>query len=238
MQKFKMLIFILLIAVSVLFASTIRAKTLFEDDFSKGTDKWELFPGQGEITIEKGSPPEYGPNVLLVSSPSGNTLAFVKDFTFTDGIIDLLWRDKEIAEGEVADRDTDGPLMARMQALDFNSGCLLEFDKGDGLHFDILGGAGVLPPRGPETEGKWNWLRWRLEGNLLQAKFWEPGQEEPEDWVIEAEDASYKEGFVGLRTWSGTAEVAYYRVSDLDGPSLSVEPQEKTTTIWARIKTE
>ena len=213
------------------------AKTLFEDDFSKGTDKWELIPGAGKIEIGKGSPPEFGPNVLLASSPSGDTLAFVKDFTFTDGIIDLLWRDKEIGEGGVDDKDADGPLIARMQAKDLNNGCLVEFDKGDGLHFDILGGAGVLPPRGPQSEGKWNWLRWRLEGDLLQAKFWEPGKEEPKDWVIEAKDSSYESGFVGLRAWSGTVEAAYYRISDLDGPTpFAVELQDKISTVWGRIK--
>ncbi|MBM3237647.1 hypothetical protein FJZ31_15260 [Candidatus Poribacteria bacterium] len=213
------------------------AKTLFEDNFKKGTDNWELIPGQGKIEIGKGSPPEYGPNVFLASSPGGtDTLAFVKDFTFTDGIIDVLWRDKEIAEGGVDDREADGPLITRMQAKDLTKGCLVEFDKGDGLHFDILGGSGVLPPRGPQSGGKWNWLRWRLEGDLLQVKFWEPGKNEPKVWVIEVKDTTYKSGFVGLRAWSVTVEAAYYRISDLDGPSFAVEFQDKAPIVWGRIK--
>jgi hypothetical protein len=58
--------------------------------------------------------------------------------------------------------------------------------------------------------------------------------------MLEIKDGAFKSGAVGLRAWSGTAEVAFFRVSDLDGPDpLAVEPQQgKLATRWGALKQE
>jgi hypothetical protein len=158
------LAFILALTSGLFQIQMSEAKTLFEDNFSQGGQKWDLVDNGGKISLQKGSPPEYGPDVLVLESPAGiNVLAFIKEGfdDFEDGIIEVLWRDKEIAEGAVADRDADGPLIFRVQGPPgFVSLYLIEYDVDAGFHFDIVGGAGVQGA-GPKNEGKWNWVKAR-----------------------------------------------------------------------------
>ncbi|HIE25711.1 TPA: hypothetical protein EYP66_00310 [Candidatus Poribacteria bacterium] len=230
-----------ILAIVVLLANMIMpagTKTIFEDDFSGGKlDKnWVLVPGAGKIELTKDKPPEYGPDVMNIDSPSGNTLAFVKeiDVKFTDGIIEILWIDTRLPE------DVDGPLVARAQSMDeagFNQSYLIEWDTDTGLHLDILGGTGVQDPKGSMSEGDWVWLKFWLEGNELKIKGWKAGEAEPKKWTLEWEDSAktYESGAVGLRAWSGGAHVAFFRVTDLEGPS-AVEPQDKVSVTWGKIK--
>jgi len=154
--------------------------------------------------------------------------AIVKDLVFTDGIIEVLWKDANLPE------DADGPLLARIQAAE--AWYLLEVDTDTGLHFDVVGGGGVVGA-GQMSTGEWTWMKWRLEGTLLKAKAWPAGQDEPGVWELEIEDATYESGGVGFRCWSGIVEAAYYRVTDLDGPSdVAVEPESVLATTWGGIK--
>jgi hypothetical protein len=169
---------VLLLFVFVSFVSLFsiaRAATLFEDDFTQGLDNWELTLGGGIIETGNSDPPEYGPKVLIMDQAAGvNTLAFVKDLEFTDGIIEILWKDANLPE------DADGPLIARKQPAG-EAWYLLELDTDTGFHFDVVGGAGVIGA-GQMSTGEWTWLKWRLEGNLLQAKAWLASENEPDAW--------------------------------------------------------
>ena len=108
-----LLLFVFLSSLSLL--PIAQAATLFEDDFTQGLDDWELTLTGGTIEIGNSDLPEYGPKVLIMSQAAGsNTLAFVKDLEFTDGIIEVLWRDANLPE------DADGPLIARKQPSDPN----------------------------------------------------------------------------------------------------------------------
>lgn len=220
-------------------SSFAAAKTLFQDDFSKGDTKWELMPGAGKITIVETKAPQYGPKAMLLESPSGNTIAFAKGVeNLADGIVEVFWRDKEIAEGAVPDRDADGPVFFRAQGKAFTQCYLVEFDVDTGFHFDIVDAGGVRGA-GPKSAGQWNWIKIRFEGANLRAKVWDHGTKEPPTWTLELEDKTFAAGFVGLRAWSGTAEVAFFRVSDLGGPDpfLAVEPAAKLPLIWGMLKT-
>ena len=87
------------------------------------------------------------------------------------------------------------------------------------------------------SSGDWTWIKARFEGPSLKVKIWFADEDEPDAWNLEAEDASFVEGTVGLRCWSGTAHIAYVRVSDLEGPTpKAVEAQDKLTTTWGEIK--
>lgn len=179
--------------VCLIFVSIIaEADTLFEDDFSQGLDNWELIEAGGTIETGKGDPPEYGPDILIMEQAAGvNTLAVVKELEFTDGIIEILWKDANLPE------NADGPLIARKQEAG-ESWYLLELDTDTGFHFDVVGGQGVVGA-GQKSSGEWNWIKWRLEGSLLQAKTWLAGEEEPDAWELELEDETYESGGVGLR---------------------------------------
>lgn len=215
---------------TVLVFSTAEAVTLFEDDFSGDLDAWELILGGGTIETGTSDPPEYGPKVLIMDQASGvNMLAIVIDLEFTDGIIEILWKDAGLPE------DADGPLIARKQPVG-ESWYLLELDTDTGFHFDVVGGGGVVGA-GQMSTGEWTWMKWRLEGPILQARAWPPGEAEPGDWELEIEDTTYESGGVGFRCWSGIVEAAYYRVTDLDGPSdVAVEPEGVLATTWGGIK--
>jgi hypothetical protein len=228
--SFVFFLFVFVSLATVLIYSTAEAVTLFEDDFSGDLGDWELTLGGGTIEIGSSDPPEYGPKVLIMNQASAvNTLAVVKDLEFTDGIIEILWRDANLPE------DVDGPLIARKQPAGENW-YLLELDTDTGLHFDIVGGAGVIGA-GQMSTGEWTWIKWRLEGAILQARAWLAGDAEPGDWELEIEDATYTSGGVGLRCYSGVMEAAYYRVTDLDGPGgIAVEPEDRLTTTWGEIK--
>ncbi|MFC1715432.1 hypothetical protein ACFL6S_17315 [Candidatus Poribacteria bacterium] len=89
------------------------------------------------------------------------------------------------------------------------------------------------------TSEDWTWLKFMLEGPNLRVKVWNANAKEPDNWDIDYEDAAHlwKEGPVGIRVRSGTALVAFYRVSDLEGADpKSVDPQEKLASRWAEIK--
>jgi hypothetical protein len=229
----RIILSVLLLFVFVSFVSLFsiaQAAILFEDDFTQGLDNWELTEGGGTVEIGNSDPPEYGPKVLIMDQAAGsNTLAIVKDLEFTDGIIEVLWKDANLPE------DADGPLIARKQP-EGEAWYLLELDTDTGFHFDVVGGAGVQGA-GQMSTGEWTWLKWRLEGPLLQAKAWLAGENEPGTWELEIQDETYQSGAVGLRVWSGVIQAAYYRVTDLDGPlAVDFEPQRKLTSTWGHLK--
>lgn len=194
------------------------ANLLFEDDFQKGLDKWEVVSAGGTVQIiETDKPPAYGPKVLEVNSPgSVNIMLFIKDLKVKDVVIEVLWRDAALPE------DADGILVARVSnpvaANDpsFN-GYLLELDTDTGLHIDSIRGgqATTFSPAGGKSPGTWVWLKWYLKGSELKAKWWQFGQPEPEGWEIEATNSDWQEGFVGIRCWSGVAHIAYIRVTKI-----------------------
>jgi hypothetical protein len=197
---------------------TKPANLLFEDDFQKGLDKWELITAGGTIQIiGTDKPPAYGPKVLRVESPgSVNIMAFIKDLKIKDALIEILWKDAALPE------DTDGPLVARVSnpvaANDpsFN-GYLLELDTDTGLHFSSIRGGTetTLVTSGSKSTGEWVWIKWYLKGPDLKAKWWPFGQPEPDKWEIETTNADWQEGLVGIRCWSGVAHVAYIRISKI-----------------------
>lgn len=221
-----------------LLAVSAESKTLFEDDFSDGAtleNNWELSEGAGSVELDKDTPPEYGPDVMVVNSPSGNTIAYVQSLgiDFTDGYVEILWCDADIPE------DADGPLVARAQGMDeagFNSSYLIEWDADTGLHLDVVGGAGVIGATGSMSDGEWVWLKFMLDGSDLKLKGWKAAEAEPADWMFEWDDSTYASGAVGVRAWSGIVNVAFFRVSDMDGPNTAVESCGKLSTTWGEIR--
>lgn len=212
---------------------SLWAETLVEFDFSKEEElnKWVFLEPEG-VELEKSNPPEYGPGVLVMTT-AGHAVGFVKDFKFTDGIIEVLWRDANLPE------DADGPLAARSATTDnADDAYTMELDTDTGFHITIFVAAApqtlVVSDR-RMSDGKWTWMKWRFEGKNQKAKNFKADQKEPEEWEIELDDETFKEGYVGFSIWSGTAEIAFYRVTDLDGPS-AVRLKEKLSTTWGRIK--
>ena len=231
------------VMVSLCLGSLAVGATLFEDDFNDGDGKWTLLPGAGDVSIQRTGTPEFGPNAMVLSITKGDAVAFADLPAFSDGFIEVLWRDREIADGGVDDRDADGPVFFRAQGEAFAHTYLVEHDIDIGFHFDVLsdGGGGMDPEdliAGRRSRGRWAWIKVRAEASLLQAKVWEVGEREPREWTIELNDRSFVEGLVGLRAWSGTAEVAFIRVSDLHGPTpFSVDPSNKLAMTWAGLRT-
>ncbi|MFC1715431.1 hypothetical protein ACFL6S_17310 [Candidatus Poribacteria bacterium] len=125
---------IIAIAMFLCLSPSINAATLFEDDFSNGLDNWTLNPGGGAIEIIEDKPPEYGTEVLSLSIvPDINIMAFVKDLNFTDGYIEMLWKDDALGDG----LDADGTLVARDQVGDFRDCYMVELDEDTGVHIAI-----------------------------------------------------------------------------------------------------
>ena len=241
---------VLLGGLIFLSAFTVQAEILFEDDFSSGNlDRYILTWGVRQekdivknAKIIKSDPPEHGPEALSLDEQPHDTnlLAIIKDLEFSDGFIQLLWIDAALPE------DADGPIFFRSQMdpkdpnTAFDAAILVELDTDTGLHFDILGGVGVVDDaKDPNTQStpEWTWIKIMADGGDLKVKSWVAGTDEPKGWTIEFEDKQYDKGVVGFRAWSGTAEIAYIGISDLDGfVPQAVDARGKLSTTWARLK--
>jgi len=242
MSRVSVLLAASIVFVSLLSVSPAVAKTLFEDNFSAGMGKWEIIgPGEADIKTDNSAPAGYGPDVLFMTeAASGSDLmAFARGVVVTDGFYELLWNDVGLPE------DTDGPIWLRGQdeqsGPNTGNGYLVELDTDTGLHIGVIKNATEGPtftsPAAEMSSGDWTWMKVRFEGPSIQVKIWIAGEAEPGTWNLEAEDASFTEGTIGLRCWSGTAHMAYIRISDLEGPAPGdVEPQAKLAATWGKIK--
>lgn len=229
--------------ISISFLPLSEGKTLFETDFNEGFDesKWVVLGNPKIEVVEDKSAPKYGPKVLSIDNDASIMGIYVKDLVFEDGIVEILWKDMEVNQNP--DRDADGPLFARAdieQSVQKKMwvGYVMELDADSGFHVNVGDGTqapvlAILPDL--RSKGEWNWVKWRLEGKTLQLKTWDPGEKEPEKWMLEAEDDTYSSGEVGIQVWSGKIHVAFFRVTDLDGPS-PVEPKGKLAATWANVK--
>jgi len=240
MSRISVLLAASMVFVFLLSVSPSIAKTLFEDKFNAGMGKWEIIgPGEADIKTDNSAPAGYGPDVLFMTeAASGSDLmAFAKGVFVTDGFYELLWKDVGLPE------DTDGPIWFRGQdelsGPNTGNGYLVELDTDTGLHIAVIKNATEGPtftsPAKEMSSGDWTWMKVRFEGPSIKAKIWLAGETEPNTWNLEAEDPSFTEGTVGLRCWSGTAHMAYIRISDLEGPK-DVEPQAGLATTWGKIK--
>ena len=247
--------YLFLFLLSALFLGLVtvnHAKILFEDDFSSGKlDKYDIAWGDKKpkeiakfVKIVKSDPPKHGPDAFsLQEEPhAGNLVAMIKDVVFEDGFIEMLWIDAGLPE------DADGPLFFRGDlgqkevSKIYDHSILVELDTDTGLHFDFLNGGGVCENcKKPNIKSTpdWTWIKVKAEGKKLSLKAWVDGENEP-NWQIEAENDQYKKGAVGFRAWSGIAEIAYIKITDLDGDAggkeQSVESDGKFTTVWGGIK--
>lgn len=226
---------ILLVVLLLSSFGLLWAKTLVEFDFERKDElnKWE-FLEPDRVELKKSDPPEYGPGVLVIkdTATDNRSVGFVKDFKLKDGIIEVLWKDAALPE------DTDGPLLAKCVEYSYNNGYLLELDTDAGLHLCTItaGNESQIAGPGQMSDDKWKWIKWRFEGKNMKVKAWPAGEKEPDKWELDVDDDTYEEGYVGFRVWSGTAEIAFYRVTDLEGPSVAVELREKLATAWGKIK--
>jgi hypothetical protein len=236
--KFISIIITLSFGLSVL----AGAKTLYETDFSKGDDDWDLIAKGGKIKLDKdNTAPVHGPDALIMDDTAASsdtpTLAYIKNFIFKDGIIHILWKDGRLPE------DTDGPITARAQDEDFQQSYDFELDTDTGLHIETGSAANndavinATKVVGLNSTGDWTWIKVRLEGNHIQVKTWLASKKEPDAWQIDwiDLDSTYMEGNVGLRAWSGQLICAYYLVTDLAGYS-PVNRQGKLSVIWGELK--
>ena len=232
-----------ILSTLIFLALNAQATTLFETDFRDGWDEnqWVVV---GQPTIEAtddDTAPEFGPQILSIDNDASIMGIYLKEFEFTDGIVEVLWKDAEVAQN--ADRDVDGPLFARANIEESADnamwvGYIMELDADSGFHVNVGDGAQapVLDAM-PElkSSGTWNWIEWRLDGPLLQLKTWDARDDKPEAWMLEAEDTTYPSGQVGIEVWSGLAHIAFFRISDLEGPS-TVEPRGRLASLWSVLK--
>jgi len=233
-MKYTVLLGILGIGLVFYAVSINDAKTLFEDDFSAGTTKWEIFAGNGSVDLKESNPPKYGPKVLSIRSVDKNAVVFVKGLSFTDGIIEVLWKDAGLPA-----EDTDGPLFTRVQAPEHANGYLGELDADPGLHIGMLQeGIEKVLAKGSKliSTADWAWMKFQLDGNQLKIKSWLAFDNEPAQWMIEFKDDKYQSGKVGIRVHSGTALIAFFRVTDLQGPGFPVVPHPFPAVSWGLIK--
>ena len=240
----------------VAWSISASAKTLFEDDFSSGDLDGYLIGGThaGNVEIVESNPPENGPQTLFMPElpHEDNLIVAIRDLVITDAIVEILWSDADLPE------DADGPLFVRAQIPDgedpndpafdpaplFDNSYLVELDTDTGLHIDIItAGNGNIEDffvGAMLSSVDWTWIKMQVDGPRLKLKAWLAADPEPAEWNIEGEDESWQEGMVGFRSWSGTVEVAYVRVTDLDGPgggTKAVDPGGKLATTWGGLRT-
>jgi hypothetical protein len=218
---------------TVFLGTSACADTIFEDRFDT-LDRWELADkgGGSSMSLEPSDsvPEPYGPTVLSLRGEYA--MALVRDLVVGDCTITALWRDVE-----PDDYDADGVLAARaMQPPELKGTPLAEV--GEGLYWieqdsdegfqikardakeveETLASFGERSLTNDRTWNKtgWIWQKWQLDGSAMRAKFWPIHEPEPNGWQIHADNDMFSEGRVGLRVWSGHAQVAYFCVSAYD----------------------
>jgi len=211
-----------------------RSSVLLEDQF-QSLENWVIVksesdagdPARAEIVTPNSLPPGFGPLVLELH---GKFLElFAKNLVVSDCVIELLWRDVDPVKA-----DADGPLFARAQ-LPPGARLNLPLPTGDGLYWlehdsdtgfqlklqqnynqeKVLAQLNLTH----QTTGDWNrtgwiWEKWLLHGNQLKATYWPADGFDP-GWLIEIEDSSFRFGGVGFRIWSGHAQIAFIRITEL-----------------------
>ena len=227
----------LVILAAAMMLCEVKAKTLFEDYFNQGTDRWSFVEGAGDFQVKKDSsaPAGYGPEVLCMETPSDWAAAFVEHLVVRDCIVIALVKDISLPQ---TGADADQVIIARTQnytGIGSENGVALEQDAPDDTGLHLFGsGEQDIQINDYHSTGEWTWMMLRLEGADVKAKVWAFEEPEP-DWQIELEEPVYKSGGVGMGIWSGELHVAYFAVADLQG--LAVEPRNKATATWGDVKT-
>lgn len=222
-----------LLIIIALFQNS-RSSVLLEDRF-QSLENWVIVksesdagdPARVEIVRPEVPPPAFGPTVLELR---GKILElFAKNLVVSDCMIELLWRDVDPVKA-----DADGPLFARAQRPP-DAGLNLPLPTGDGLYWlEHDSDAGfqlklqqnynqekvlAMLNHNHKTTGDWNhagwiWEKWLLQGNQLKATYWPSDGIDP-GWLLEIEDSTFRFGGVGFRIWSGHAQIAFIRITEL-----------------------
>lgn len=80
----------------------------------------------------------------------------------------------------------------------------------------------------------WYWMRVRINGNIIQAKYWEDGTEEPVGWIVSSTDSDLTAvGWIGWGTYfdSANQEIDIFSVGTAGDTAPSTDPGGGGTTI-------
>lgn len=204
---------------------------------------WQWWINPGLVWVDEADDvPEHGPGVLILGD-QGETVHIGLEVDevkqLKDYRVDVLFTDRLIVGEE---NDADFHIGIRCQEYDTDSepsSCYeVEFDGDDNgpnnevpetgpTSFYIFTRGGDSELRGDEEfvtsstrdivprpiKNQWYWLSLQAVGNVLSAKVWKYGEEEP-DWILATEDTQneFESGGVRVGVWSGQVHIAYIKV--------------------------
>ena len=246
-------IVIFLISTTLLagFVAVANAKTLFADDFeagrigedwvevTEGAARWKIANERGDKFLQQAAEPGGGVTILSVDG-----IASLNDYK-------EIWVSVRIRVEKGA--EDLGPMVGMLIKLDVPKGNWFFTVRA------LSGEAGFARP-GLEAGFKWhsmtrykdwkvrNWHRVKIAlideppaWPILFAKIWPDGTDEPKDWTTQVSVISHLEhDGVGLGTHNTPAFFDDFVVADneADLDTLAVNPTEKLSITWGRIKSQ
>ncbi|MBN1815621.1 MAG: RHS repeat protein, partial [Anaerolineae bacterium] len=193
--------------------SEIGEGLIFEDDFESGLNGWRVFAGEAEIEIDDSQPAGYGRYVLSLRGGEAALVVRRNTAHLENYVVTALVKQvgEEDLDGVVLVRAEEGP-GARVASYK------LEHDTDTGFHLDKRDNVRMLSNRGDFPErGVWEWQKVYVAGDVIKARHWPAGEEEPGIWHLEVQDGERSAGSVGLAVYSAWAHVAYVRVEAVEG---------------------
>jgi len=239
---------LLALAIGLFLPAVLRAQIRFEDKFQT-LENWRIYDlsGKGVLQLveDPSIPPGYGPRVMDIRAD--HSVLLVKDFIIIDGVIQVLWKDVEPEEF-----DADGVIMARGEnpfpdeplpvpkgkghywvEHDSDAGFQIKRVDSQGREADLALIDGQWRINSEWNKTGWVWQKLELRGSAIKAKFWSAAEQEPDEWQLEINDATYKFGRIGLKLFSGHARIAYFRAEQYPLPKDEIRAYlhcEKT--VW------
>jgi Glycosyl hydrolases family 2, TIM barrel domain len=202
------------------------------EDYCESVSHWDVldYKADGEVyvTEDPSCPSAYGPDVLHVEG--GVVLGLAKAVELTQGTLVVLYK-----ENQPRKEDGDGVIMVGAHygqdiAQEHNTKIMrahvwLEQDNDCGIQYRAIdaqgqetqlqerAGVGLVTDAWNRTG--WIWQKVKIEGDLIQAKFWPAEQAEPAGWTLESRYVLPGARF-GLRINSGDINVAYFAADTAD----------------------
>ena len=236
--------------LSVLLNVTAAAKPVFEDRGAT-SESWDVLDLEGDAVVmpneDGSSPPGYGPATLQLQGT--HLLLMAKGVRLSDGYFVALYREmqprRKDADGVVLfGAQYEDDIAAAHNVKELRAHHWLEQDNDQGFQFRRVDAQGKertvadVPGLGIVTD-EWNrtgwiWQKVHVAGKRIRARYWPVQEPEPESWHLEAEDASYSGGRVGIRIASASIRLAYFAASSTDieivPPKAYLFPSTSRTT--------
>lgn len=179
-------------------------------------------------------------DVLTASPGSGDSHLFLTGVSYDSSVQEVLALVRPVGEWESGPDGVRGGVAINGDAGSSQAYNLLLRSK-PGENAKLLDdGKAWGPSSGVEFNlGEWSWMRLVNDGsNIVQAKHWVAGTEEPTDWITWDRTSNPRTGFAGITAgtdpfYNSQLEVDYFLLKSPGLPAITVTPEPASIILLA-----